>query len=219
MNQCIFCNRSFINKGSLYSHKPFCIGNPDRKIKKNSPNAGRKKGTVAWNKGLKLSDEYKKKISDSLVGKSKGIALTEESELLRRNKIKETISINKLNGGDRIGSGRGIKGWYKGIWCDSTWELAWVIFNIEYENPFTRNNESFVYEFNGKIKKYFPDFKIGDSYIEIKGRRNYNDLDEQTKEKIKQFKGNLIVLMESDMQPYLSYVTKKYGKNFHNLYE
>lgn len=29
---------------------------------------------------------------------------------------------------------RGYKGWYKGIWCDSSWELAYVIFNLEHRN-------------------------------------------------------------------------------------
>ena len=38
---------------------------------------------------------------------------------------------NPLSGGLRHGSGRGKKGWYKGYWCDSTWELAWVIYQLD----------------------------------------------------------------------------------------
>ena len=125
---------------------------------------------------------------------------------------------NPLAGGLRNGSGRGKKGWYKNYFCDSTWELAWVIYHLENQIVFRRNYEAFEYEFKGDVKKYYPDFIIEDTYYEIKGRRNYNDLDNQTKEKIKQFKGNLTVLLQSEMKQYLDYTISKYGKDFHKLY-
>jgi len=40
---------------------------------------------------------------------------------------------NSGKGGKRIGSGRGKSGWYKGYWCDSSWELAYVIYNIDHD--------------------------------------------------------------------------------------
>lgn len=43
-----------------------------------------------------------------------------------RKRISATMKARKL-GGLRVGSGRGKKGWYKGIHCDSSWELAFVV--------------------------------------------------------------------------------------------
>ena len=40
--------------------------------------------------------------------------------------------IKHAPGGKRHGSGRGKKGWYKGYYCDSTWELAWVIYQLDH---------------------------------------------------------------------------------------
>ena len=126
---------------------------------------------------------------------------------------------NQLAGGLRKGSGRGKKGWYKGFWCDSSWELAWVIYNLEHNIIFERNNTGFEYEYKNKKKKYYPDFIINNTYYEIKGRRCYADMDSENKEKIKNFKFNLVVLYSNDIKPYLDYVIKKYGKDYIILYE
>ena len=64
--------------------------------------------------------------------------------------------MKEVGGGYRKGSGRGKKGRYKGYWCDSSFK-------------FERNSESFKYNFQGKDHKYYPDFKIDDTFFEIKG--------------------------------------------------
>jgi len=117
-------------------------------------------------------------------------------------------------GGYKYGSGRGKKGWYKGYWCDSSWELAWVIYNIDHEITFERNKQGFEYEYNNKKYKYYPDFIIGDTYYEIKGYVN-----EKTKYKLSNFPNKLIVLYKDDMKKYLDYVKQKYGNDFIKLYE
>ena len=130
------------------------------------------------------------------------------------------ISENQKNcGGYRMGSGVGKSGWYKGYWCDSSWELAWVIYNIEHNITFERNNVGFEYEYKGRKRKYHPDFLISETYYEIKGRRSFEKMDDENKEKIKQFKFNLNVLYEKDMKQYLTYVINKYGKDYIRLYE
>lgn len=179
------------------------------------------KGFAPWNKGKggQYSEEYKDKLRKSLIGKCKGIANTPEKEQDRKDKISKTMKLNPLSGGLRHGSGRGKKGWYKGYWCDSTWELAWVIYNIEHDITFERNKIGFEYIYEGKKRKYYPDFISSDIYYEIKGRRKYEDLDSENKEKISQFKGNLEVIYEKQMKPYLIYVKEKYGKDFFKLYD
>lgn len=177
--------------------------------------------SIPWNKGKVgiYSKEYRKKISKGLVGKCKGFASTPEKEIERCKNISKSLKLNPKSGGLRRGSGRGKRGWYKGYWCDSSWELAWVIYNIEHNINFKRNELGFEYIFNGIKKKYYPDFIIENTFYEIKGRRSYNDLDEITKEKINQFNGNLEVLYEKQMKKFIDYVINKYGKNFSKLYK
>ena len=143
-----------------------------------------------------------------------GCALTEDSEMLRRKNISLSMKAGKKSGGHRRGSGIGKKGWYKGYWCDSSWELSWIIYQLEHQIPFVRNTESFTYQYNGQTKKYFPDFLIGDTYVEIKGYET-----EQWKSKLSQFNRPLIVIDKHSIKPYIEYVVGKYGHDYTNLYE
>lgn len=73
-------------------------------------------------------------------------------------------------GGYEPGSGRGKKGWYRGYWCDSTYELAFVVWAVDHEIPFERNVEFFPYEYDGRLMRWMPDFLPADgTYVEIKG--------------------------------------------------
>ena len=173
------------------------------------------KGKTPWNKGKETSEETKNKISISLKGNSKGIALTEEKEEERKRKISETMKKNKKSGGKRHGSGRGKKGWYKGFFCDSSWELAYVIYNLEHDIKLIRNTEKFPYLWENEIHYYIPDFILEDgSYIEVKGYRT-----KQVEEKIKQFKYPLEIIDKHNIKAYIKYVENKYGKNYIELYE
>lgn len=72
-------------------------------------------------------------------------------------------------GGLRKGSGRGIKQWYNGMYLRSTYELRFVQYcernNIEVKPcPFV-----YVYTWEGKSRKYYPDFIVDGVIIEIKG--------------------------------------------------
>ena len=116
-------------------------------------------------------------------------------------------------GGITKGGGKGHKGWYKGYWCDSSWELAYVIYNLDNNIKFERNKKGFEYLYKNKILKYYPDFKVGDDYIEIKGWK-----DNKTMCKIEQFNGNLIVLYKNDLLDVFEYVINTYGKDFIKLY-
>lgn len=118
----------------------------------------------------------------------------------------------RLSGGVRKGAGRGKQGWYKGVWCDSSYELAWVIYHLDHNIPFSRNTNSYEYEFNGKKYQYYPDFIRDGRLIEIKGFVN-----EQTLAKIKSVP-NLIVLMRDDLKKEFDYVISTYGKDFIKLY-
>lgn len=73
--------------------------------------------------------------------------------------------ITKPVGGYREGSGRGKRGYHRGVYCASTYELVWVIYRLDHGLP--------VVKFPGFIDmghaKYYPDFVDGDTIYEIKG--------------------------------------------------
>lgn len=130
--------------------------------------------------------------------------------------IRDTEYMKGKTGGYRKEAGRGKMGWYKGYYCNSSWELAWVIFHLEHGLSFERNTDGFSYIFENKTLKFYPDFKLKNSneFFEIKGWITNKD-----KEKIKQFRHPLKVFYKKDLGPIFEYVTKKYGKHFTDLYE
>jgi len=162
--------------------------------------------------GVEKSKIIKKKISEKLKGRN-GQASTYEKEIERRKKISEHAKKNNYGGYIR-GSGRGKKGWYKGYWCDSSWELAWVIYQLDNNNKIKRNLKKFEYNYKNEKHHYIPDFIMYGKYYEIKGY-----MTEKSKEKIKQFNEKIIVVDKEKIKPILEYVEKKYGKNYISLYE
>ena len=121
--------------------------------------------------------------------------------------------LSEHTGGYRKGSGRGKSGWYKCIWCDSSWELAFVIYYIDHNLDISRCQEERKYIFNNRAYKYYPDFLTKDGIIEIKGFES-----DQWLAKLK-YNPDVKVLYEKDIQPYIKYVIDKYGINFIELYD
>jgi hypothetical protein len=121
-------------------------------------------------------------------------------------------------GGYRPGSGRGKKGRYKGYWCDSSWELAWVIYGLEHGVEFIRNQTKFSYEFQGKKHNYVPDFYVPSDrqFVEVKGYCSDLDL---LKAKTSALNSPVLIVDKVLMAPILAYVERKYGKDFIRLYE
>jgi hypothetical protein len=117
-------------------------------------------------------------------------------------------------GGYRKGSGRGKSGWYKGYWCDSSYELAFVIYNIDHKIIFERNNNGFEYYIDNIKHKYYPDFIIDNVYYEIKGYERKKDI-----LKYNSFKKPLIVMKKNELKHIFSYIIEKYGKNYIHLYD
>jgi hypothetical protein len=223
VKKCKFCGKEFQNPMSIGGHVAWCKKNPDGK--KPFINLSKEK-RIEINKKInsdpKISEKRNKTFKDN---KEKGLHqnYTGKSKDPNINKITSEklskIAKDRNLGGYVKGSGRGKNGWYKGFWCDSSWELAWVIYNLDHGINFKRNSTGFEYSYEGNIRKYYPDFIIDGFYYEIKGRKNFDSLDEREKQKIKQFKQKLIVLYRDEMKPYLEFVISKYGKDYIRLYE
>ena len=107
-------------------------------------------------------------------------------------------------------------GTYKEIACDSSWELAYVVYCLEHNIKIERNTEGFDYiNSKGELHKYYPDFIVDDCiYVEIK---NYLTTDVLLKKE--QFPKNLEykLLLKKDIEHILTYVKNKYGKDFANV--
>lgn len=168
----------------------------------------------SWNKGLtKESDTRIKKGAETYINNIKtGKVIRGPLSYEQRRNL--SIALKGKTGGCRRGSGRGKKGWYKGFWCDSSWELAYVIYNLEHNIAFERNTEGFEYTFNGEKHFYYPDFKEENTYVEIKNFKT-----NKFSSKIECFKKPLKVLMKNDLKTILEYVNQRYGADFIKLYE
>lgn len=117
------------------------------------------------------------------------------------------------NGGFRKRSVRSNYGYYKGIYCASTYELVYLIYSLDHNIPIERNSEYFEYEIDGVTKKYYPDFKINDRYIEIK---NYHREEVDIKaESVLASNKELEILYYDDLEHMMCYIDEKYG-TFHN---
>lgn len=131
--------------------------------------------------------------------------------------VKQHITSKKC-GGYKPHGGKGKRGWYKGYWCDSSWELAWVIYNLDHGIKFERNTVGFPYQFENEIHEYHPDFKLSDgSFVEIKGW-----YDSKTIVKHETFKSlgyKLVVIDKDNIGLYLDYAKTKYGNDFIKLYQ
>ena len=214
--ECKFCQRIINNKGSLIAHELCCKSNPDKIKHKRSPKAGQQKGCIPWNKGLtKETDKRVKKISKILQEGYKSSRLKHHKtphSLTIKKQLSKIAKERKL-GGYIKGSGRGKKGWYKGIFCDSSWELAYVIYCLDYNISIQRNIKKRQYIFEGKERNYIPDFIVDGKLVEIKGYKS-----KQWEAKIK-FNPDIQVLYEKDLTNIFKYVTTTYGKDFIKLYE
>ena len=220
---CKYCGKECKNKNSLIQHEIRCKDNPDSvKISPLAPRVGfNNKGRVAWNKGLT------KETSKSIARSAQKLSLKYSLGLISRKpiklseKAKERIRQKQLDRCAKSGTnlcGKGLRGWYKGYYCQSSWELAFVLYSLDLNTNIVRNKEGFSYIWKGVKRTYFPDFYDIDhhTYIEVKGY-----YDERSKEKIKQFPKDkhIRVLCLKEMTPILDYVISKYGKNYVDLYD
>lgn len=137
-----------------------------------------------------------------------------QRQLISKNsKTTRTLNNTKL-GGARINSGKSISGWYKGIYCNSTYELAFLIYHIENNISIQRCDFYLEYEFQNKIHKYYPDFIVDNKIYEIKGR-----IDSKALAKQEQYP-NIIIIDKEKIQFYIQFVKRKFNiKNIFNLYD
>jgi hypothetical protein len=177
--------------------------------------------------GRKHTEESKRKLSIALKNSPKRFAPNNKGKKrvhhfckdchieLNRHGIKYCDNCRSEHiGGYREGSGRAKSGYYRGYYCGSTYELCWLI----YELDSGRTPERFqgLIEHNGV--KYIPDFKYGTTIIEIKG---YEDpVRVEAKTKVAEAHGyQVVVLRKEDLLHCFDWVSKNYTSDYHRLYD
>ena len=173
------------------------------------------KSQIPWNKNKQgcFTKETRKKMSSSHLGKRLSKETKDKMSITKRKQIENGLSINTSNGCHK-------HGWYKGYWCDSSWELAWIVYNLDNGIEFKRNKQGFPYTFNDKIHQYFPDFVLSDgTFVEIKGRSSIEKLDNRTLTKIKAFPYKFKLLLAEEMKPIIDYCKEMYGNDYCHVYD
>ena len=197
-----FCSRKCANSRTMTEEKRLKISlscSLSEKVKESNKTRAilnRKSDSELLNGGKKFCLKCKKEIED---------------------RYRKRMYHQECLGGYREGSGRSKHGRYKGIYCGSTYELCWVIYNLDHNISFERF-PGFLE--NDKVK-YIPDFLLRESntIIEIKG---YVSDEEKLQAKIdlaKEKGFEIKILYKEDLTECFEYVKKNYSEDFPSLYD
>ena len=218
----------------IANHKTFCnsscaaiFNNKERGAR--SEETKRKIGQTLKERAIKLNAEHAEQIKELPVvfrvceccGNKFEVKRTTRNRLTRakfcsdecRNKFLSDINKEMGSGGFREGSVKNYKsGWFNGIHCDSSWELAFLIWHKDHNIDVKRCCETRYYIINEKKHKYFPDFVVNDKIYEIKG---INDDINKAKQ---EYNPDVVFLYREDVEKYINYAKETYG-NFIKLYD
>lgn len=151
-----------------------------RKKKENAAKCGSDKVNIKKAVAQRLKGWSVKEIAEKLSVSSHAVKLVlkqyvfsaEELAVINTKavaRIKKRRELGELKpaGGVREGSGRAKTGYYKGVYCGSTYELCWVVYALDHNIGFSRFPETLKH--NGVT--YVPDFLLDDgtTIIELKG--------------------------------------------------
>lgn len=147
------------------------------------------------------------------------------------SKAKDTID-NYPEGRDKFYSNRQSKSnkcrkyIYNELSFDSSWELAFYIYNIDNNNDIVKcDSQHFTYYYNDKVYYYFPDFILNGEYIDIKGDHFVNSegvlvsvYKNTNLDKLKcKYKciidNNVKLLFYNDIKPILNYCINRFNDN------
>lgn len=228
---CKNCSKEFKEKYSKWSDGNFCCKNCARSYSTKTKRQEINEKLSLKNQGfyykngsiINIKEEYYKNpklcpICGNIIPYEKRNRKT--CSIICGRKLTVRNSTYENRGGYRQGSSRGHHGYYKGIYCDSTYELAYLIYCLDHDINIKRCNDVFEYEYEGKTHKYHPDFIVNGELIEIKGY--HTELVDIKLESIPddiQYK----ILYKEDLKEIFKYVSETYNKRFrdkwNNFYE
>jgi hypothetical protein len=109
-------------------------------------------------------------------------------------------------------------GYYQEIYCASSWELAFLITNLDLGHNIERCKLTFTYVMNGEQHTYFPDFIMNGIIYEIKG---YEKEDVKLKtEAVMQAGYKIEVIRKKEILPIIKAIKNRYDiKDITVLYD
>ena len=119
---------------------------------------------------------------------------------------------------------------YENQTFDSSWELALWIYAEDHNELIEREPVCIEYEFEGKVHKYFPDFRYKGELLEIKGSQFFDQdgflqnpfdhtLDPILRVKqIEMTRNDVKIWSDTEIQPILDYIEQTYTKDYLNLF-
>lgn len=139
----------------------------------------------------------------SLIKRPTITAAEEDEEIAAYGKIKDTLRSFSNTG---IRGPQGKKGTNaEGIKFDSVWEFAYYTYKKQLKGEYIERNrtESLEYFSDGKVLRFYPDFKTLTGYVEIKGIWREKDLLKQQQHPEVEF------IDGSGMKPIIDELNKK----------
>ena len=138
------------------------------------------------------------------------------------NKNKKTCSKECLRKHQSLNNARqgtyGKCGYYKGVFCGSTWELAFLVFNLDKGRDIKRCELTFKYNLEDGGHTYFPDFIMDNIIYEVKGRE-YGSLVEKN-EAVRKAGYKIVMIKKKEINPIIKSVKESYKvKNLIDLYD
>ena len=106
--------------------------------------------------------------------------------------------------------------YYDGQRFDSSWELAYYIWLKDHNIPFEFHIDPIDYSYQGKRHRYFPDFKVKNELVEIKGPQLLKLMQESNSLDNAKYRCMIDhnVKIITDCSEYLNYIEKKYGEDY-----
>jgi hypothetical protein len=168
------------------------------------------------------SNLYKRRIAEKFLNIC--LICNKEFETISKSKNNKTCSVvcrgkrRSLLNKKMITKTFGKCGYHKGVYCASSWELAFLVYNLDLEKEIKRCELTFKYEIEGEEHLYFPDFIMDGIIYEVKGRE-LEDVKFKTKAVIEAgYKIELI--RRKEINPIIKSIKEKYRvKDITQLYD
>lgn len=203
---CQFCNKECKNENSLRNHERLCSLNPNKqKTHFDTDEFKIQRAATPCNQFIKAkkngislghTDTVKKLLSEQVKQRGK------EWHQKNGERISKTISDKVSKNEWHTSLARHMHIDYNGVDLHGSWELKYAQYLDKHKIEWVRNKDSFSYFYNGKDRKYTPDFYLPqtDEYIEIKGYRTAKD-----SAKWEQFPKHrkLVVLLKKELETLL----------------
>lgn len=137
---------------------------------------------------------------------------------LNKTCSKECKSLLQSQVNHRENNTYGKFGYYQGIYCASSWELAFLIYNKDLGKDIQRCELTFTYFMDDQQHTYFPDFIMDNIIYEVKG---YEKEDVQLKtQAVLDASYKIDVIRKKEIMPIIKQLKKKYNvKDITTLYD